>query len=190
MIKGIQGFNEAQSITGEINSIPAGKYICRIIDLIQKLSKNGNPMIELHFDINEGPFKDFYMKKFKRDQNTNVNVKYQGVYHQLMMGNSLPYYKGMIESIKASNIGLDHIDFSKDWDETKLKGKLFGILMGRKEIMTNSGNKIFITVPKAIRNIHELEYCKIPEDELLPSSKIDNMSQNIAYNVNDDDLPF
>ena len=188
MIKGIQGFNESQAITGEAISIPPGKYICRIIDIVQTLSKNGYPMLEFYFDINEGPFKDFYSKKFERDKRNNANAKYQGVYRQLMQGGALPYYKGVIEGILASNKGLGAIDFSKDWDENLLKGKLFGLLIGRKEIMTNSGNKMFISEPKAIRNIHELEYCKVPEDELLPTSKINNMVESIVPDEND--LPF
>ena len=53
----IQGYDEAQSYTGESRTLPAGKYICEIKGAKEVETKNGKKQLVLQLDIAEGEYK-------------------------------------------------------------------------------------------------------------------------------------
>lgn len=59
----VQGYEEAQAITGEYERLNAGGYICKIISAKEEKSKSGKRMLVLALDIVEGDKKRFFQKQ-------------------------------------------------------------------------------------------------------------------------------
>lgn len=173
-----RGYDEVQGFTGEFERIKLGGQVCKVVSAKEEESSNGNKMLVLAFDIAEGDNKDFYKRRF--DADTRTDKKWSGV-HRLMLldkeGNTNKFFKGFITSIEASNK-----NFKWEWDETKLKGKLFGGIFGREEYEPGK----FATKIRFIRSANGIENADIPEDKLLTSAT--NYTQTSVEE--DDDLPF
>ena len=60
----VQGYEEAQAITGEYERLNAGGYICKIVSAKEEKSKSGKRMLVLALDIIEGDKKDFFRNRF------------------------------------------------------------------------------------------------------------------------------
>lgn len=194
-MKKIEGYDEAQAITGEYETLEAGGYICKIINAKEETSQNGNRMLVIAFDINEGEHKNFYQRRFEELKKANndpaITVKYpnNGIYRVMLDSEKAAgYMKGLITSIEASNT-----NFKWNWDEKVLKDKLFGGVFGEEEYEKMSG-EIGTTVKlKWIRSVQAIEdgKYKIPEKKCL-NKQSDKKSDNI-FNTDvgdDDDLPF
>ena len=83
MIKKPQGYDEAMAYTGEVQSLPKGKYVCVIKQVATQESKNRNLQLVILYDIAEGEYKDFYKKAFESDKARNgANAKWHGVFKQ------------------------------------------------------------------------------------------------------------
>lgn len=128
MIPKFDGYDDAkksaQKKKGE--QLPAGPYVCKIYGV-----KLGEGFIKVQFDVEEGEYKGFFHKQYK--ENTAEDKKYKG-----MATIWLPKDDGSqgdvytkekfarwTNSLEESNEG-----YVWDWDETKWKGKLIGILYG------------------------------------------------------------
>ena len=70
----IQGYDEAQAITGEYEKLEAGGYICKIISAKEEKSKSGNRMLVMALDIVEGDRKDYFRNRF--NENTSPDKKW------------------------------------------------------------------------------------------------------------------
>ena len=177
-----QGYDEAQSFTGDFEALKLGGHICKIIDAIEGKTQNGYDYIDILFDIEEGEQAGYYAKRFE-ELNKNGQAKWQGTYRQFTGGNSTPYFKGMIENIEKSNPGY-HFNF----DEKTLIGKLFGGVFGREQYKGQDGNLKLATKCRNIRTIEAIKNgVEIPEDKLLPQEQ-DNSFFNPVED--DSDLPF
>lgn len=188
----IQGYDEAQAITGEYETLKAGGYICKIINAKEETSQNGNRMLVIAFDINEGEHKNFYQRRFEELKKANndpaTTVKYpnNGVYRVMLDSEKAAgYLKGLITSVEASNQ-----NFKWNWDEKELKDKLFGGVFGEEEYEKMDG-KIGTSVKlRWIRSVQAIEdgKYKIPDKKYL-NKKSDNIFNTDAKD-DDDDLPF
>lgn len=195
-MKKIEGYDEAQAITGEYETLEAGGYICKIISAKEETSQNGNRMLVIAFDIAEGEHKGIYQRRFEELKKVNNDpatvVKYpnNGIYRVMLDGEKAAgYLKGLITSIEASNT-----NFKWNWDEKELKNKLFGGIFGEEEYEKMNG-KIGTSVKlRWIRSVQAIEdgKYKIPDKKCL-NKQSDKKSDNI-FNTNaeddDDDLPF
>lgn len=165
MIRKPQGYDDSWTATGESASLPAGCYVCEILGVKEETYKDRQRFI-MQFDIAEGEYKGFYQQQYKAAKERNIEAKYKGEHRQYMDGNSVPYFKGLITSIEKSTPG-----YTFPWDlegnERTLKGKKFGAVMGREQIETNNGEKIFWTHIFQVRSIDGLKDAKVPEDKLL-----------------------
>ena len=73
----IQGYDEAQSYTGESRTLPAGKYICEIKGAKEVETKNGKKQLVLQLDIAEGEYKDHYSNLYAANAERNgTNAKW------------------------------------------------------------------------------------------------------------------
>lgn len=213
MITKPQGYDEALAYTGESLKLPAGCYVCRIIQAKVSKSKDGSrDMLLVAYDIDEGEQKGFFAKKHKELKTNNPQAEWPGVYRQLMDGTSLSFFKGFIKSVERSN-GFEFVWNVKD-NEQSLRGKRFGAVMGRKQKLSERGNKYFVTEIKQVRSLDGLKDAVVPEDELLedgtpatastPGFTTQGASQNIPYigrpgadgfmnileGIKDEELPF
>lgn len=175
MIRKPQGYDEAQAYTGEGMSLPAGCYVCEILGAIEE-NHNGRERFVMQFDIAEGEQKGFYRNQYNAAKNANVNAKFRGEYRQIMDGNSVPFFKGLITSIEKSNPGYS-FPWNLEGNEKTLKGKKFGAIMGREQFLTNDGEKRFATKIFQIRSLDGLKDAKVPEDRLLTGEDIARWNQ-------------
>ncbi len=180
------GYDQTQAATGEFEILPAGGHICIIKQAKVDKTSTEKEVIILVFDIYEGEFKDYYKRNFDRRKENNAEAKWQGTFRQLTEGKSLPFFKGMIEAIEKSNPG-----FKWDWDETKLKGKVFGGVFGEEEYEGSDG-KIHTSVKcRFVRTVEAVKSGKftMPDKKLASGS---NSQQQGGFTPidEDDDFPF
>lgn len=188
----INGYEAAQALTGEFETLKPGGYICKIIAVKEEKSKSGNKMLTLALDIDEGDYKGFFKKRYeelvsqKKEPNQEVKYPNAAVYRQMLEGNekAVGFFKGLITSLEASNP-----NFKWDWDEKKLVGLRCGGIFAEEEYEKLDGSigtscKInFIRTTKAI----EEGNFKVPELKKLPK-KGDSFEFSGA--ADSDDLPF
>lgn len=155
-----EGYAEAKAATGEgFKQLPPGGYICKIRAARETLTQSGRNQLEVAYDIVEGEYKGYFGEQYDRMTEKNLDAKWPGVVRQLTEGTSLPFFKGMITAIVESNPG-----YVWDFDEQKLKGKLFGAIMREEEYEKNG--KVFLTTRCAfIRSVDSIRQGKftIPE---------------------------
>ena len=92
----IQGYDEAQSYTGESRTLPAGKYICEIKGAKEVATKTGKKQLVLQLDIAEGEYKDHYSNLYAANAERNgTNAKWNngGLFRQGYEGKQLPFFK-------------------------------------------------------------------------------------------------
>lgn len=183
----LQGYDEAQAITGEYEKLEAGGYICKIINAKEEKSKSGKRMLVLALDILEGDKKDFFRNRF--NENTNPEKKWPAgaIYRQMLEGEkAVGFLKGLMTSLEASNEG-----FKWDWDEKKLVNLKCGAIFGEEEYEKMDGSVGTTTKIKFIRTVKAIQdgNFKIPELKKIPQKgeAFEDFVNSISDN---DDLPF
>jgi len=139
-------------VIGDFKTITPGGHICKIKQAKVDETRSGKEILIIMFDVAEGEFKDFYTTQYDERKKTKSDTKYQGIYRQLTEGNSLKFFKGILKSIEESNNG-----YKWAWDETTLKGKLFGGLFGQEEWQNNNGDIKLSTKCTQIRTVQAIK---------------------------------
>ena len=184
----VQGYEEAQAITGEYEKLEAGGYICKIVSAKEEKSKSNKRMLVLALDILEGEKKDFFRNRFS--ENTSPDKKWPAgaIYRQMLEGEKAAgYLKGLMTSLEASNEG-----FKWDWDEKKLANLKCGAIFGEEEYEKMDGSIGKSTKVKFIRTVKAIQEgnFKIPELKKLPQKG--EAFEDFINSVTSDnqDLPF
>lgn len=185
MITKPQGYDDAPAYTGESMQLPAGCYVCKIIDAKQD-QYNEHDRFIMQFDIDEGEYKGFYQKQYNQAKKMDPNFKYKGEHRQNMDGTGLPFFKGLITSIEKSNSDFS-FPFGQKNNEKTLVGKRFGAVMGREEFLASDGKKRMATKIVWVRSIDGLKDAKVPEDKLLEENAGPAPSQSLQYGSADKD---
>lgn len=186
-----KNYDETIPATGEYETLEVGGYICKIVNAKEEISKNGNKMLAVAFDIAEGDHKDIYQRRFTEQKLTNPEAKWSnnGI-HRIMLldkdGQCNKFFKGFITSVENSNQGYNFKE--SKFDEKTLKGKLFGGVFGEEEYLKSDGKIGTITKLRWIRTTGAIEDGKYN----IPDKKVLNQSTQSNYNSSndDDDLPF
>ena len=165
MITKPTGYDEAPAYTGESMQLPAGLYVCEVLGAKQEENRGHDNFI-MQFDIAEGEHKGFYQKQYNAAKRASNSAKYKGVHRQNMDDQGTPFFKGLMTSIERSNPGFQ-FPWGQQGNEKTLVGKKFGAVMGRRQFLTDDGQKRFVTVIFQVRSIEGLKDAKIPEDKLL-----------------------
>ena len=190
----LKGFENAKVITGGVPQLPKGGYIAKILDCKEEQSTTGYHWLAISFDIAEGEYKGHFAEQYRA--NTNENKRWRGTYNAFIPDESSQYYeenlnkfKTMIANIEESNSG-----YHWDWDETKLKGKMVGVLFGEKEFQTESNGVIIVTECRGIRSVECIKEGKFKMPALKTLGNAPSVStassNSFAAVDNDDDLPF
>jgi hypothetical protein len=191
-----EGYDETRAFTGDFEILPLGGHICFVKQAKLDKTKMGKDVLILLFDIFEGEHKDFYKRDFERRKENNAEAKWPAVYRQLTEGKSLSFFKGMITAIENSNGS-----YKWNWDESTLKGKLFGGVFGQEEYEANDGNVKLSTKCRWIRSVEQIRKgVEVPEIKRL-AGKNDTSTRgqqdngtlpdgNFYSMTDDDDLPF
>lgn len=181
----LQGYDEAQAITGEYEKLEAGGYICKIVNAKEEISRSGKKMLVIALDILEGDKKDFFRNKFNENASPDKKWPAGGIYRQMLEGEkSAGFLKGLMTSLEASNEG-----FKWDWDEKKLKDLKCGAIFGEEEYEKMDGSIGTSTKVKFIRTIKSIQDGNFKVPELKRITPKGEAFESLA-SVYDDDLPF
>ena len=193
MIKEFKDFKTTQAYT-ETKQLPRGGYVCRIVGAKAEENSDGNQYVKIAFDIDEGEYKDFFQDKF--DQNTNEDKKWSGVYTLNVPKDdgtekdtwTKRRFKTFTNALEDSNNG-----YHFDWDETKFKDKLVGMIFNYREYEFNGMTGMTPNVARvaAAEEIRKGEY-KIPQDRLLEKKKVSEISEfvNVPESAKNEEIPF
>jgi hypothetical protein len=143
--------------------------------------------MRIAFDIADGEHEGFYDRQFKRKKQNNADAKWPGMYYQTIKEDDLKYFKGFITVIENSNPG-----YKWDWDEQKLKGKIFGGVFGEEEYTGNDGQVKTSVKCRFVASVDRIkEGVKIPEIKRLQGNSATINSNQFGHEVSlDDDIPF
>lgn len=122
MITKPNDWGEAPAIIGGARTLPAGNYKCKILLVEKSTSKNGNDMLKIFFDIDEGDYAGIYMDRYLNNKKSNEEAKYPnaGVYYQLLGEGQTGRLKGLVQCLEMSNPA-----FKWNWDEHTMEGCVF-----------------------------------------------------------------
>lgn len=191
MINKPQGYDDSWAFTGETPQLPAGCYVCTVIQVAEQKTQSGRPQIVILFDIAEGEQEGFYQKQFDLAKKNSTDAKWKGVHKQLMDGSSLPFFKGLMTSIERSNPGYI-FPWGKEGNEKTLVGKKFGAVMGREQFQGQDGSLKWATKVDQIRSLDGLKDAKVPDDKPYAASQTQTGNGQVPYigNVPQQDTGF
>lgn len=196
MIKKFDGYDDIEIFEGG-KALEVGGYILKIMNA--KVEEYATcSILKVAFDIAEGEFKDHFKERFDRDKKQNAEAKWKGVFDVFIPkddGTELDSYtkqnfKRFITSVEKSNKG-----FKWAWDETKLKGKLFGGIFGREEFQTDKGEYKFAVKCRWCTSVETIKNgdFKIPDDKLIKRDNNSTSDMDLSgYEtiLADGDVPF
>ena len=145
-----------------------GGYICAINDVKNVPEKE---YLEIYFDIVKGDEKGYFQKQYDNDTRPNKKWPNGGTMRRSYSDNSAAFFKGFITSIEKSNK-----NFTWNWDETKLKNKYFGAVIGEEEYINQNGGK---SVSLKVVFVHSVDAIEngdftVPELKALNTTKASN----------------
>lgn len=202
MINEIKGWDSIKS-GGDYETLEKGGYVVKILNAKQEVSRHGNEMLVIFFDIKEGEKAGFFKRRYDSQKADNPDAKWQGTYYATLPTEkmtekgytfSAQRLKRLAEALEESNVA-----YKWDWDENKLKGLTVGAVFGREEYEGNDGKRRWSTKVRYFCSQDEIDNkrYKIPEDKPLP----DHNSISGSYTASgfqeidsaiegDSDLPF
>jgi hypothetical protein len=179
---------EAKATEGG-DKLPVGNYKVRIIDAAEVTYSWGN-VLQIRFDIDDGPFKDYYTNRYRNRQNKDEN--YKGVFR-------LTVPKGDDTDKDAWNIrrfnnamGVlekDNPGWKWRWDEKKLSGLKCGMVFRSKEWEYN-GKTGFYPEPYNLASRDVLDMIATPAPKRLARSIDIANDEFVAVDSSAGDLPF
>jgi hypothetical protein len=159
----------------EYKRVCAGGYVCKITAVEDIVAKE---YLKIEYDIVEGEFKGYYKALFDSKQ------FWGGSFIRSYKTTALSFFKAFITAVENSNS-----EFKFGQDESKLVGKLVGLILSEEEYRKNDGTVgvRFACQPRSveiIRNgVYEVPACK--------SLKVSSTPSNAIFTpIDDDSLPF
>ena len=188
---------ESIKTQGEFIPLPAGGYVCKVMQVLETKSKSGLEMLQISLDIAEGEFKNYFTDAYKNDTR---DQKKWGCIAYLVVDENTDYgtknLKGFVTSVENSNTGFNVVwgdNFAKCF-----KGKLVGAIFGREQYESNTGIH-WSTKFKWFRGTDTIKSgnFQIPEDKYLPDgvtsrptpNQVNDGFMNIPDGI-DEELPF
>ena len=177
--------------------LPAGGYVCKIVDAEFGENKSGDDVLILRIDIAEGEFANFFRNQ--KEHFNNDNWAYAATVTRKIFdenGDVKPSFATLIDIIEKSNPGFDAYGNSDDEiDETALIGKSVGYIFGeyeykRKdgEIGTNTKAKFVATVDNVRNGKFKIPPCE-KLDEKQSEKTQDDTPQDFNYDRADLENP-
>lgn len=164
-MKKINNFDEIQASDGSYQRLPVGGYIVGVKDVEDVPEKE---YLRIKFDICKGEYKNWFQKEF--DGNTKEDKKWpnSGTLIRSYKEKALPMFKGFTTAVEKSNNG-----FTWNWDEKKLKNKVFGVVIGEEEYLNQKGQVRVRNYVAAVRSVDVIDKgdFTVPELKKLDASK-------------------
>ena len=194
-MKAVKDWENVQAATDYIPLAPGG-YVCRIQGAKIKVyqGKGGSfERLEVALDIEEGEFAGHYRQDFE-SQNTE-DKRWKGVLRMYVPtgdGSDADAYsarrlKAFVQAVEDSNPG-----YHWDWEESKLKGKLVGVLFRNEEWEFN-GRTGWKAQPFKAVDTDTIRKNKFQTPKERPLKKQETVSTENSFEESiesDNDLPF
>lgn len=178
---------------GEPRILPAGGYICKILNAEETTSRNGKPMLKVSFDIDEGEFKGYFrdlFKGWKENSDDPATVKWPFTGTKWVMfynseGKTNRDFKSFCTALEDSGT---KVWINDTFDVNGLRGATLGVIFRREEHEYNNARS-WRTVPVGFRSVKTIEEggFNIPEDKPLPEKVL---TETDSFSALDEDLPF
>lgn len=162
--------------------LPEGAYICKVLGVrYENGVNNAQDRIILQFDIAEGEYKDFFKKQY--EGNSDEDKKWKGKVNIFIPKDdgteqdnwTKRTFAGWTNAIEESNPG-----YSWDWDETKWKGKILGIVFGITGTKIN-GKSVTYTEARFATSVQKIK------DGTAPTAKF-KTKKGFSVNSSNDDF--
>jgi len=184
-----QGYDETKAY-GEYETLKAGGYKCIIKKVVEEETTNGKKYLKVGFDIAEGEYKDFYQKKFAKDN--RENPKWSGIWTVFEEGyepnTANQKFVGLITSVEKSNEGFE-FNWKAENNEETLKDKKVGLVFREEEFEGTDGQVHTGVKPFYAISYEKAEETKIPNKKELPK-KGEAYEDIINSSITDEELPF
>ena len=178
---------------GEPRILPAGGYICKILNAEETESKNRKPMLKVSFDIDEGEYKGYFrdlFKGWKENSDDPATVKWPFTGTKWVMfynseGGTNRDFKSFCTALEDSGT---KVWINDTFDVNGLRGATLGLIFRREEHEYNNARS-WRTVPVGFRSVKTIEdgSFNIPEDKPLPEKVL---TETDSFTALDEDLPF
>lgn len=178
---------------GEPRILPAGGYICKILNAEETESRNGKPMLKVSFDIDEGEFKGYFrdlFKGWKESSDDPATVKWPFTGTKWVMfynseGKTNRDFKSFCTALEDSGT---KVWINDTFDVNGLRGATLGLIFRREEHEYNNARS-WRTVPVGFRSVKTIEdgNYNVPEDKPLPERVL---TETDSFTALDEDLPF
>lgn len=138
--------------------LPQGKYVLQILYINVSTSQHNGYELNIFYDIEEGPYKNFYLKDYLAQ--VTEKKSWKGKYsielspNDWMTGTkwSQKVLDNFIISVEKSNHG-----YHFDWDEGKIKGMLVGGIFVLQEYINAQGAMSSMAKLYSFCNLESLE---------------------------------
>lgn len=178
---------------GEPRILPAGGYICKILNAEETESRGGKPMLKVSFDIDEGEYKGYFrdlFKGWKENSDDPATVKWPFTGTKWVMfynseGGTNRDFKSFCTALEGSGT---KVWINDTFDVNGLRGATLGLIFRREEHEYNNARS-WRTVPVGFRSVKTIEdgNFNVPEDKPLPEPVLTETDSFMAL---DEDLPF
>lgn len=186
----------------EFQQLPKDGYVLEIKQA-KEVTGNGNPYIEVMFDIAEGEYKDFYKQDY--DKQTGEDKRWRGqfrLYEPLQDGSekdgwTTREFKTFTNSLEDSNNG-----YHWDWDETKWAKKLIGGLFHYRDYQKSDGSAGTVLSFKRATTVEDIRKgtFTLPKDNfkyggyapgsLAPENNTGTSGDDFVVTSEDEELPW
>ena len=178
---------------GEPRILPAGGYICKILNAEETESRSGKPMLKVSFDIDEGEYKGYFrdlFKGWKESSDDPATVKWPFTGTKWVMfynseGKTNRDFKSFCTALEDSGT---KVWINDTFDVNGLRGATLGLIFRREEHEYNNARS-WRTVPVGFRSVKTIEdgNYNMPEDKPLPEPVL---TETDSFTALDEDLPF
>ena len=178
---------------GEPRILPAGGYICKILNAEETESRNRKPMLKVSFDIDEGEYKGYFrdlFKGWKENSDDPATVKWPFTGTKWVMffnseGKTNRDFKSFCTALEDSGT---KVWINDTFDVNGLRGATLGLIFRREEHEYNNARS-WRTVPVGFRSVKTIEEgnYNVPEDKPLPEPVL---TETDSFTALDEDLPF
>ena len=159
----------------EYKRLVPGGYVCRITKVEDHADKN---YLYIEFDIADGEYTGYGSSCLERNGFTPLRM------YRSYSDKAAGMFKGFIQNIEASNS-----NYTWEWKEQTLVGRLVGIVLGEEEYKKQDGSvgTRFNARDRSVASIRDGKF-KVPEKKTLPVEQ--NTTAFTALDDPTDDLPF
>lgn len=160
----------------------AGGYICGITAVQDVADKE---YLKIEYDFAEGEFKNYWRELY------NSKGFWGGSFIRSYKEKALPFFKGFLTAVQESNAGYVFHN-----DESTLKRKLIGIVLGEEEYLAKDGTvktRLYVDSVHSVKAIKNKEF-EVPYFKKLAPAGFPQAPQTeftgLSIEDDDGDLPF